>query len=240
LNDVAPDGTSARVTYGLLNLTHRNGHEHPEPLEPGKRYLVTVTMNDVAHAFPAGHKVRLALSTCYWPIAWPAPKPVTLSLFTGKSLMNLPARAPDRSDAALRPFESPERAAAELIELRPAALKRIVERDRATNETIYTVSSNPGDTADPKLITIKAIDLEVGHTMLKRFRIGEEDPATAQAEVIHTTWLRRGVWNTRVETHTRFSSNSDDYILQAEVRAYEGDEQFFGREWVSRVKRDLL
>jgi uncharacterized protein len=76
--------------------------------------------------------------------------------------------------------------------------------------------------------------------MLKRFRIGEEDPATAQAEVIHTTWLRRGVWNTRIETHTGFSSNSDDFILQAEVRAYEGDEQFFGREWASRVKRDLL
>ena len=54
---------------------------------------------------------------------------MTLSLFTGKSLMNLPARAPDRGDAALNPFESPERAAAELIELRPAALKRIVERE---------------------------------------------------------------------------------------------------------------
>ena len=149
-------------------------------------------------------------------------------------------RAPDRSDTALRPFESPERAAAEITELRPAALKRIVERDRATNETIYTVSSDPGDTANPKLITIKAIDLEVGHTMLKRFRIGEEDPAMAQAEVIHKTWFRRGVWNTRVETHTRFSSNSDDFILQAEVTAYENDEQFFRREWVSRVKRDLL
>ena len=29
LNDVAPDGASTRVTYGLLNLTHRNSHEHP-------------------------------------------------------------------------------------------------------------------------------------------------------------------------------------------------------------------
>jgi len=240
LNDVAPDGTSARVTYGLLNLTHRDGHEHPEPLEPGKRYLVTVMMNDVAHAFPAGHKLRLALSTCYWPIAWPAPQPVTLSLFSGKSFMDLPMRAPDPSDAALKPFKSPERAAAELTELRPAALKRIVERDRTTNETVYTVSSSSHVADNSKLVHIKAIELEVGHTMLKRFRIGEEDPATAQAEVIHKTWFCRGVWKTRVETHTRFSSNSDDFILQGEVRAYEDDEQFFRREWVCRVKRDLL
>ncbi|MBM4298371.1 MAG: CocE/NonD family hydrolase, partial [Deltaproteobacteria bacterium] len=72
LNDIAPDGASTRVTLGVLNLTHRDGHEEPKPLEPGKRYSIKVRLNDIAHAFPAGHKVRLALSTCYWPIAWPA------------------------------------------------------------------------------------------------------------------------------------------------------------------------
>ena len=150
LNDVAPDGASTRVTYGLLNLTHRNGHEQPEPLEAGKRYRVKVTMNDVAHAFPAGHRLRLAISTCYWPIVWPAPQPVTLSLFTGESFVDLPLRSPDPTDTALRPFESPERAAAEITELRPAPLKRIVERDRATNETVYTVSSGRGDLDSPQ------------------------------------------------------------------------------------------
>src|SRR5207247_7584932 len=32
LSEVIPDGSSARVTYGCLNLTHRSRHEHPEPL----------------------------------------------------------------------------------------------------------------------------------------------------------------------------------------------------------------
>src|SRR5262249_47012495 len=36
LCDVAPDGTSALVTKGLLNLTHRDSHERPEPLVPGR------------------------------------------------------------------------------------------------------------------------------------------------------------------------------------------------------------
>jgi len=240
LNDVASDGASARVTYGLLNLTHRDGHEHPEPMEAGKRYLVRVTMNDVAHAFPAGHKVRLAISTCYWPIAWPAPRPATLSLFTGKSFVDLPVRPPDSRDGALRPFEPAERAAAETTELRPAALKRIVARDRATNETVYTVSSGRADLENARLVHIKAIDLEVGQTMLKRFRIGEEDPEMAQAEVIHKTWFRRHRWNTRVETRTRFSSTADDFVLEAELEAYENEEQVFTRSWCRCVKRDLL
>ena len=36
LTDVAPDGTSAQVSAGILNLTHRRSDEHPEPLEPGR------------------------------------------------------------------------------------------------------------------------------------------------------------------------------------------------------------
>lgn len=240
LNDIASDGASARVTYGLLNLTHRAGHEHPELLKPGKRYLVTVTMNDIAHSFPAGHKMRLAVATCYWPIAWPAPQPVTLSLFTGKSFVDLPVRPSDPRDAAIRPFAPPECAAAETTELRPAALKRIVERDRATNETLYTISSDGGDSDSAKPVHIKAIDLEIGHTMLKRFRIGEADPGRAQAEVIAKTRFRRGAWNTRIETRTRFSSSPEDFVLEAELAAYEGDEPFFTRVWTQRVKRNLL
>ena len=52
LCDVAPDGASTRVTYGVLNLSHRNGHETPEPLEPGARTSVRVQLNDCGHVFP--------------------------------------------------------------------------------------------------------------------------------------------------------------------------------------------
>ncbi len=36
LTDVTPDGTSAQVSAGVLNLTHRHSHADPEPLEPGR------------------------------------------------------------------------------------------------------------------------------------------------------------------------------------------------------------
>jgi putative CocE/NonD family hydrolase len=240
LNDVAPDGASARVTYGLLNLTHRDGHEYPKFVTPGRRYQVTLALNDIAHAFPAGHKVRLAISSCYWPIAWPAPQPVTLSLFTGKSYVDLPVRPPDPRDAALLPFEPPECAAAEATEHRPAALKRIVERDRATNETVYTIGSGGSELATPKLVRIKAIDLEIGQAMLKRFRIGDDDPEMAQAEIIHKTWFRRDQWQTRVETRTRLSSTADEFLLEADLEAYENEARFFTRSWSRRIKRELL
>jgi predicted acyl esterase len=240
LNDIAPGGASNRVTYGLLNLTHRDSHERPQPLKPGKRYLINIRLNDIAYAFPPRHKLRLAISTSYWPIAWPAPQAVTLSVFTGASFLDLPVRPPDAGDSALKPFEPPERAAAETTELRPAPLNRIFERDRTTNETIYTVSTGRTDLDAGKLTRIKAINLEVGHTMLKRFRIGEENPETAQAEVIQKTRFRRGPWTTRIETHTRFSSTLEDFLLEAELTVHQGDEVFFSRTWTRRIKRDLI
>ena len=63
LCDVAPDGCSKLVTRHPLNLTHRESHEHPEPLEPGRRYDVTVPLDSIAHTFRAGHRLRVAVST---------------------------------------------------------------------------------------------------------------------------------------------------------------------------------
>ena len=55
LCDVAPDGSSLLVTRGVLNLTHRESHERPEPLEPGRRYEIAVPLDVIAHSFAAGH-----------------------------------------------------------------------------------------------------------------------------------------------------------------------------------------
>ena len=74
LCDVHPDGASLRVSYGMLNLAHRDGHEAPAPLVPGRRYRVRIQLNDAGAVFPAGHRIRVALSTTYWPMIWPAPE----------------------------------------------------------------------------------------------------------------------------------------------------------------------
>jgi uncharacterized protein len=85
------------VSYGVLNLTHRDGHETPAPLVPGRRYQVRVQLNDAGAVLPAGHKVRLALSTSYWPMVWPAPETATLTVFGGT--LDLPVRPPRDIDA---------------------------------------------------------------------------------------------------------------------------------------------
>jgi uncharacterized protein len=241
LNDVAPDGASTRVTYGLLNLAHHLSHEHPQPLEPGKRYRVELKLNGIAHAFAPGHSLRVAVSTSYWPIAWPSPAPVTLTLYTGVGELSLPVRPPTPEDAVLAPFPPPERAPPlEHTKLRPAPFKRTIERDLATNETIYTIFSDGGEFDGAALARVEAIDLDVGYTILKRFRIGENDPLSAKAEVIQKTLLRRGPWSTRIETHTQLSATKEAFHLKAELSTYEGNDMAFSRSWDEVIARDLV
>ena len=122
LCDVRPDGTVLRVSFGLLNLTHRDSDERPSPLAPGQRYRVRIPMNNTGFAFLPGHRVRVALSTTYWPMIWPAPEAATVTVFGGA--LDLPVRAPDPADVLLPPLPPPETAPAEpRTVLRPGVVR---------------------------------------------------------------------------------------------------------------------
>jgi len=125
LCDVHPDGASLRVSYAVLNLTHRDADETPQPLRPRHCYRVRIQLNDTGSVFPAGHRIRLALSTTYWPIMWPAPEIATVTVFGGT--LDLPVRPPNPADARLSSLPEPETAAPEpTTVLRP----RVVRIDR--------------------------------------------------------------------------------------------------------------
>ena len=111
LCDVHPSGESLRVSFGVQNLTHRDGHETPQPLVPGERYQIRIQLNDAGVMFPAGHRIRLALSTTYWPMIWPAAEVATLTIFGGT--LDLPVRPTQAADAALPLLPGPETATPE-------------------------------------------------------------------------------------------------------------------------------
>src|SRR6185437_10328490 len=99
-----------------------DGHESPAPLTVGQRYRVQIKLNDAGSVFPAGHRVRLALSTTYWPMIWPSPEKATLLIFAGA--LDLPVRAPLATDGRLS-FPEPESAPPEMPTAIPSGDMRI-------------------------------------------------------------------------------------------------------------------
>ncbi len=235
LNEVTPDGTSARVTYGLLNLTHRHSHEHARAIVPGERMRVTVQLNDIAHGFAAGNRIRVAISTSYWPLVWPSPEPVTLSVFTGASALELPVRAPRAEDAKLRKFEESE-AAPPLQKTyhRPAVGRRWVERDIGGGTTTYRIEEDMGH------VTIDHIGLESDFVQSEAYRIKDDDPLSAEIDIRYSISIGRGDWRTRTETRTMMRADKTHFILEGFLDAYEGEKQLLSRRWNERIPRDFV
>jgi putative CocE/NonD family hydrolase len=85
LMDVAPDGTSAQVAVGALNLSHRRSHAEPEPMVPGSVESIRVPMRASGYCFGEGHRIRLVIATGYWPVLWPSPYLSTLEVHRGSA-----------------------------------------------------------------------------------------------------------------------------------------------------------
>jgi putative CocE/NonD family hydrolase len=242
LNDIAPDGTSARVTFGILNLSHRASHEHLEPMAADETATITVQLNSIAHRFPAGNSIRLAVSTAYWPMVWPPPEPVTVALETRDSSLSLPVRPHDPNDEALPVFAPPEAAAStsSRTPLAPPRFVRSIERDLTTNEVIYQLISEGGDLETAAVARIEEIDLDLAHTVERRFRIDEQDPLKARTEIAEHMMLRRGEWKIEVSARTELTANTERFRLRAWLTAHEGGDEIFSREWDEHIDRDLL
>jgi uncharacterized protein len=238
LVDLAPDGAAERVSYGLANLTHDAGHTRWAPLVPGRRYVAEIALNDAAHAFAPGHRLRVALSTCYWPVVWPSPEPVTLSVFAGSGWLELPVRPPRAEDAALRAFEPPEAAPRPaVVDLEPGWARRRVERDPASREVAITTELDLDEQGGPPLSRVEAIDLVTGYGITRRVRIREDDPLAASIELDHASVLQRDPWRVRIETHHRITATRERFRVEASLRALEGDKEVFSRIWDERIPR---
>jgi len=212
LCDVHPSGESLRVSFGVLNLTRRNGHEKPELLAIGERYRVRIQLNDAGSVFPAGHRVRLAISTAYGPMIWPCPEKATL-LISGGAL-DLPVRPPSAADALLSPLPGPESAPPE----KPTMLRR----------------------GDMRVERIDRIDLELGAKGKWQYHVEENDPLSAVAELQRTQTMSREAWQIRIETRMRLSCTRDAFLLEASLRAYEGEQEVCRRDWDRAIARDFL
>ncbi len=232
LSDLAPDDKATRVTYGVLNLTHRDSHEHPEPLEPGQQYRVRIKLNDIAQTFPAGHRFRIAVSTSYWPLAWPPPRPVRLTILTGASRVIMPVRTASLDDNLLRPFGDPE--AASLPQTRQLGkternwrVIRDLENDLSTLEVIK----------DEGVVRIEEIDLEMEKSVREWYSFQGDDFDSVRGEVLSERGVRRGDWSVKTVTRTVLQSDAENFYLRADIDAYESGFRVYCKTWERTIPR---
>ncbi|MBD8506447.1 CocE/NonD family hydrolase [Hoyosella sp. G463] len=240
ISDVARTGEATRVTYGLLNLAHRESSARPSPLVPGTCYVVDVPLNGVAQSFPVGHRIRLAISSSYWPLAWPPPEAATLSIDPARSELVLPIRAPRAEDDLLRPFGKPTAAPPlETTRLEPTQHHWKLIRDLASGESTLEIVNDQGE-----------LRLDDTNTVLRRattewFSSVQNDVGSVRGETRTVRRISRDDWQIEVSTRTVMTSTAAEFFLTAELDAWEFDEQHgdsrvYSQNWSTRIPRDLV
>ncbi|MGW5054023.1 CocE/NonD family hydrolase [Actinokineospora sp. NPDC004072] len=233
LSDVAPDGAATRVSYGLLNLTHRDGHDDPTPVEPGEVYHVEIALNGVAQTFPAGHRIRLSLSSSYWPLAWPPPEAAAVTVQTGESALLLPVRTEGgTAPALLAPPDGAE--PPETEQLTPPAYHWRVSRDLADYRSSLDVLKDNG------FVRFADSGMEVGKHVRERYGWTANDFTSATGETDWTMTFRRGDWSVRVQTRQKLTCTATEFVLHAHLDAYEGDDRVYSEDWRHSFPRDHL
>ncbi|WP_285731318.1 CocE/NonD family hydrolase [Nocardiopsis sp. ATB16-24] len=238
LSDVNPRGQATRVTYGLLNLTHADGHENPQKLVPGRRYRVSVPLNGVAQVFPPGHRMRISVSTSYWPLVWPSPEPVVLSVFPGEhTYVHLPVRPPDSGDDGreVAPFDEPEGTA-------PIATSQLEQGEQRWDLTqdLVRYHSALHVVKDLGTVCFDDIGLEVTRRADEWYSHVGDDYDSVRGEAEWTMGFARGDWSVRTRTHTVLTSTPTDFHLHATLDAYEGTRRVFTKIYTSVIPRDCV
>ncbi|KTD53833.1 Cocaine esterase [Legionella santicrucis] len=232
LNEVFPDGSSARVSYGLLNLSHQKNNEEVTPIQPGEKIKVSVPLKNVAHSFAPGNRIRLSISTNYWPLAWPSPAPVRLGILTGTSSLSLPVRTPSEEDKHLTAFGHADGAPPlDVIYFRPASGQRTVERNLGDNTVIYTVIEDSGD------MLIKDIGLRTDYIQKEKYSIRDDDPLSAKINIETTIVMSRDEWKTKTITQSEMRGDETYYYLNVNLEAYENNTLIASRKWDEKIPR---
>ena len=228
LCDVAPDGTSVRICHGMLNLRHRHSMEHPTPVPVGQAFDVRLTLDQMAYRLVAGHRLRVALSTTYWPFLWPSAEAATLTLLSGA--LDLPVHLGIAGDEWLPPAAEVATPWAHRIVQPPRAIRRI-ERDLINGQITLVVLDDTG------LVENAQHGLVTGERMAERWSVYPDDPLSAEAFFDFSQSLARGAWAVRTMGWARMTATPDALIMTAHLEAWEGEAQVFARDWHSEVPR---
>lgn len=234
LCDVHPSGESTLVTYGVLNLAHRESNETPVGLVAGKTYNIKVALNHIAYRLPIGHRLRLSVSNAYWPLIWPSPYKDTLYLKLSESYLSLPCSNSNEvnNNPALDKFD--QQIVSDGKVLRPGSSKKtILENEASGEQKIRTLTDYGHD-------WYQSCDTSVDFTIDQLLSIHPDDPNSAKSETTLEVKMQQGETATALLGYYEMTSTSQHFFIKAKWQAFENGSRIFEKSFDEKIKRNLI
>lgn len=232
VSDVHPGGEVTRITYGVLNLSHRDSHEFPEPVIPGKEYQVKIPLYHIAYTVPQGHKLRVSISTNYWPLVWPAPENMALTLIPESCSVDIPVNKKPTPEKNIQPYT--EETTFSGRQIRPPESSRIIHKDYKTGITTLETFDDFG------CQYFNSSQSEIEFTSHQLLSIHQEDPLTARNEIQLKVNMGRDGWRTGLDAHYIMTCDSDNFYIKAKWVTLHDDKPIFTRNFDETIKRNFM
>jgi predicted acyl esterase len=227
LMTVDPAGDARLVARGFLNLAHRRGLGNPGPVEPGEKMEVGVPMRTTSALIPKGQRLRITVSGADFPLAWPPPGPVALTVDPAKTRLVLPIVPPRTAEATLNVPPAPERLSPVArqegrheIDFRSVGSRTVLRR---------TVADRQLQPARNDLVYTNHQDIEV--------EADAADPLATRAWSRSETALERGDWKVSSVGEVEITSDERSFFVTIDLEAHAGTALIHRRRWEEVIPR---
>ncbi len=232
LNDVSSEGHVARISYAIRNLALNDKLDGPSHLVANKPQSFVIEFSNTAYRLERGHRIRLSISSSYWPIVWPSSPLPKITLYLADTQLKIPLRT-CTVDKTLVQFAQP---------LENTSTGRCIVKKAPSLERWLTNDSEPGIRSigwkQPfKCVRYPGIDLDFGYETSAWYRIKLNDPNSASSKFDHQLYFQRGDWVVEVNGITELVSTETMFKLSGSLVVQENGELIFERCWSPEIPR---
>ena len=231
LNDVSPDGEVMRVAYRVHNLGLDENYRPAGQVSNDGALRLELELPNAAHVFAVGHRIRIALSTSYWPMIWPVATKPEISIGSQTLRLQL-AEVPDRSQRLAQSNFSESQT---LVNRDPDRIRESIQRnydfEADTGTLVYSWRQPLAMTAH------QSVGLQIGSETIAEHRICIDDPLTANSRFEHCLVLKDGNRHFESKGIAEVRAESDCFIVVGSVQVFENQETIFSRDWSQKITR---
>ena len=229
LNDVAPDGTSARVALAVRNLHLDDMLDAPDTSPGSGPRCVRIAFPTAAYRFRVGHRVRLAIGSSCWPMIWPSPDTASVRIEGGQLML---PRLTGEPRHLSRPLPAP-------VDL-PASRSWDVVAAPRLERFSHDLDHGPlacGWHQPYSALRYRDTGVTFGFETRAEHRLHPDNPLSAESTFEHRIVCERPDGTASVGCRVTASSTESQFRLQGRLTAAWDGEQVGERRWEISLER---
>ena len=229
LCEIDQNRNSNLITFGILNLNQIKGKKINYKIKANKKYKVIINLNHTGYEFKKNNKIRISISTSYWPMAWPLHEKFKLKIYLKNSFVELPKRIGLVKDNSFKKAEQSKPLSFNQI-IKPRRVRQIT-KNIESEDVIYSIKDFFGK------IKLKDANLITENFTSQKYFLNENDPLSAKAQYDFQHFFQRSKWLIDIKGLVILTCDKKYFYLETNIIAKYNHLNFFKKNKIYKILR---